>query len=161
MIHGHNHSTLLGGMRRSVYYPPTGTGRDTYIMTNNGGTGSTFKCQGVPQLGNYMKFGPLNKPYKPCSYTRFQKYVSDGSGRDKYVVSHHGGQYNEEEECGVLLRKFRNTMRDGGWKNNSTGENWRVSKQQSRERAVSEYQRTQTNRLSAPKIRGEKYETQL
>jgi len=33
-----------------------------------------------------MKFGPINKPYKPASYTKFQKYASDGTGRDKYVV---------------------------------------------------------------------------
>jgi len=86
MIHKHNHSTLLGHKARSVYYPPTGTGRDTYIMTDNGGTNLNYTPQGVPQLGNYMKFGATTKPYKPCSYTRFQKYVSDGSGRDKYVV---------------------------------------------------------------------------
>lgn len=85
-MHSHNHSTLLGAKRRSVYYPPTGTGRDTYIMTDNGGTNITYKCQGVPEQGNYMKFGPPNKTYKPCSDTRFQKYISDGSGRDQYVV---------------------------------------------------------------------------
>ncbi len=33
-----------------------------------------------------MKFGQLNKTYKPQSHTRSHKYVSDGSGRDKYVV---------------------------------------------------------------------------
>lgn len=33
-----------------------------------------------------MKFGPFNRTYKPSSYTRFQKYVSDGTGRDQYVV---------------------------------------------------------------------------
>lgn len=33
-----------------------------------------------------MKFGPSNRTYKPCSYTRSQKYVSDGTGRDQYVV---------------------------------------------------------------------------
>lgn len=79
-------STLLDSKRRSVYYPPTGTGRDTYIMTDNGGTNLVHKYQGVPDLGNYMKFGPTNRSYKPCSYSRSQKYVSDGSGRDKYVV---------------------------------------------------------------------------
>lgn len=47
MIHEHNHSTLLGGKRRSVYYPPTGTGRDTYIMTDNGGTNINYRPQGV------------------------------------------------------------------------------------------------------------------
>jgi hypothetical protein len=86
MIHQHNHSTLLGYKRRSVYYPPTGTGRDTYIMADNGGTNINYTHQGVPELGNYMKFGPYNRSYKPSSYTRFQKYVSDGTGRDQYVV---------------------------------------------------------------------------
>ena len=85
-MHQHNHSTLLGHKQRAVYYPPTGTGRDTYIMTDNGGTNINYRPQGVPELGNYMKFGSMSKPYKPCSYTRFQKYTSDGSGRDKYVV---------------------------------------------------------------------------
>jgi hypothetical protein len=33
-----------------------------------------------------MKFGATGRTYKPNSYTRFQKYVSDGSGRDQYVV---------------------------------------------------------------------------
>ena len=86
MMHAHNHSTLLGYKKRAVYYPPTGTGRDSYIMTDNGGTNSKYTCQGVPELGNYMKFGPINRSFKPASYTRFQKYTSDGSGRDKYVV---------------------------------------------------------------------------
>lgn len=85
-MHMHNQSTLLGAKKVAVYYPPTGTGRDTYIMTDNGGTNTSYRLQGVPELGNYMKFGPKSRPYKPCSYTRFQKYISDGSGRDQYVV---------------------------------------------------------------------------
>lgn len=85
-MYAHNPSTLLASKRRAIYYPPTGTGRDTYIMIDNGGTNSKYSCQGVPELGNYMKFGPLNRTFKPTSNTKFQKYASDGSGRDKYVV---------------------------------------------------------------------------
>lgn len=85
-MYAHNASTLLGSKRRSIYYPPTGTGRDTYIMIDNGGTNSKYTCQGVPELGNYMKFGPINRQFKPVSSTKFQKYASDGTGRDKYVV---------------------------------------------------------------------------
>lgn len=55
-------------------------------MTDNGGTNITYTPQGVPELGSHMKFGPYNRSYKPASYTRFQKYVSDGTGRDQYVV---------------------------------------------------------------------------
>lgn len=97
MIHQHNHSTLLGSHRRAVYYPPDGTGRDSYIRTDNGGTNIAYRTQGVPELGSFRKFGHTNKVYKPASYTRFQKYLSDGTGRDKYVVAGHGGQYNEED----------------------------------------------------------------
>lgn len=86
MLHKHNESTLLGSHRRAVYYPPDGSGRDSYIRTNNGGTNVAFRCQGVPELGNFMKFGPYGREFRPASYTRFQKYASDGSGRDKYVV---------------------------------------------------------------------------
>jgi hexokinase len=57
-MYAHNASTLLASKRRAVYYPPTGTGRDSYIMTDNGGTNIKYTCQGVPELGNYMKFGP-------------------------------------------------------------------------------------------------------
>lgn len=85
-IYAQNASTLLGSKRRAIYYPPTGTGRDTYIMSDNGGTNIKYTCQGVPELGNYMKFGPQGRNYKPMSYTRFHKYASDGTGRDKYVV---------------------------------------------------------------------------
>ena len=48
MLYQHNHSTLLGEKRRSVYYPPTGSGRDTYIINNNGGTNIKYTSQGVP-----------------------------------------------------------------------------------------------------------------
>lgn len=48
MMHSHNHSTLLGAKRNAVYYPPNGTGRDSYIMTDNGGTNIKYSYQGVP-----------------------------------------------------------------------------------------------------------------
>jgi hypothetical protein len=86
MLHQHNHSTLLGSHRRAVYYPPDGSGRDSYIQTDNGGTNVVYRKQGVPHLGNFMKFGEHSRTFRPASYTRFQKYASDGSGRDKYVV---------------------------------------------------------------------------
>lgn len=86
MMFASNDATMLGDKKRSIYYPPTGTGRDTYIMIDNGGTNSKFACQGVPESGNYMKFGPFNRSFKPVSTVKFQKYASDGSGRDKYVV---------------------------------------------------------------------------
>jgi hypothetical protein len=53
-------------------------------------------------------------------------------------------------------------MRDGGWSKNTTArEGWRVTKVANRERAVSEYQRTQNEKLSVPKRVAEKYEDKL
>jgi len=77
--------------------------------------------------------------------------------------SHHGGQYHENDERDLLLRKFRDTMRDGGWSKNKTARDsgWRVSKVVARDRAVSEFQRTNTDRLSAPKRVEGKYEQKL
>ena len=49
-------------------------------------------------------------------------------------------------------------MRDGGWQNKTTGEGWRRTQFQKKERAVSEYQKTQSIRLSAPKKTANKYE---
>ena len=88
MIHMHNASTLLASKRRSVYYPPDGSGRDSYIRNDNGGTNISYRCQGVSEQGNFMKFGQPPRTFRPASYTRFQKYASDGSGRDNYVVYH-------------------------------------------------------------------------
>ena len=86
MLHQHNHGVEIGEKRHAIYYPPTGTGRDTYIMTNNGGTNVVYHPQGVAELGNYMKFGPSNRKVRPASFGKIQKVVSDGTGRDQYVM---------------------------------------------------------------------------
>jgi hypothetical protein len=54
-------------------------------------------------------------------------------------------------------------MRDGGWSKNKTARDggWRVSKVVGRDRAVSEYQRSQNEKLSAPKRVQGKYEQKL
>ena len=52
-------------------------------------------------------------------------------------------------------------MRDGGWKNRATTTGWNVKKEQGRQRAASEYQKTQSVRLSAPKRLSGKYEEEL
>jgi hypothetical protein len=86
MLYQHNPGVNISDKRQAIYYPPTGNGRDTYIMTNNGGTNITYRPQGVPELGSYMKFGPPNRTIRPASFGKIQKYASDGSGRDQYVL---------------------------------------------------------------------------
>lgn len=76
----------IGHLRHTTFYPPTGTGRDSYIMTNNGGTSASTKLQGVATHGNYMKFGRVYSTNKPVSMDRHKRYVSDGTGRDAYIT---------------------------------------------------------------------------
>lgn len=53
-------------------------------------------------------------------------------------------------------------MRDGGWSKNKTArEGWRVTKVVAKDRALSEYQKTQNDKLSVPKRVQEKYEQKL
>lgn len=78
-------SSELSHLRRAIFYPPTGTGRDSYIMVNNGGTSAPIKLQGVPKSGNFMKFGRVYSSSKPVSMDRHKRYVSDGTGRDNYI----------------------------------------------------------------------------
>lgn len=60
-----------------------------------------------------------------------------------------------------MLLKFRDTMRDGGWKNKTVSDGFRVTKQAVRQRAVSEYQRAHNEKLSTPKRQAEKYEEKM
>jgi hypothetical protein len=65
-----------------------GSGRDSYVVTNNGG------------LANIDKVGMLSRPYRNTLRNRNHSpqkeplpvyYHSDGSGRDSYVVNNAGG----------------------------------------------------------------------
>lgn len=60
-----------------------------------------------------------------------------------------------------MLLKFRDTMRDGGWKNRTVCDGFRVTKQAARQRAVSEYQKSHNEKLSVPKRLEEKYEEKV
>jgi len=65
-----------------------GSGRDTYVVTNNGGS------------MNSSKHGMLRRPFKNTLHNRDLSpkleampvnYHSDGTGRDSYVVANGGG----------------------------------------------------------------------
>jgi hypothetical protein len=71
-------------------YFPDGAGRDTYINYNNGG----FWTQGVRRYNvNNLNKDPGSK-YNFKSHRKHVapfKYISDGSGRDGYVIFESGG----------------------------------------------------------------------
>jgi hypothetical protein len=53
-------------------------------------------------------------------------------------------------------------MRDGGWKKNKTArDGWRVRNAVTRDKALSEYQKTHNDKLSVPKRQSSKYEQKL
>lgn len=98
---GHNrqypHSYLEGTMCRTynpgyATYMGDGSGRDNYIILNNGGLTRFDKpCMQIPRkYGGSRDSSP--KGYKP---TPSFKYVSDGSGRDSYVIQNGGGLVND------------------------------------------------------------------
>ena len=73
-------------MPKNPVYPTDGTGRDTYISVNNGGTFS-------PSLKNPgNKRGFLRPSTASISIkTRSLHYISDGCGRDGYIKHNDGG----------------------------------------------------------------------
>ena len=79
-------TTELYSHRKAIFYPPTGTGRDSYIMVDNGGTSAPVRTPGVAPHGHFMKFGRVYSSTKPVSMDRYQRYQSDGSGRDNYIT---------------------------------------------------------------------------
>ncbi len=86
-----------------------GSGRDSYIVLNNGGLTSTDK--------KYMMSRPFrntiqNKNKSPLKDAVSHTYHSDGTGRDSYVISNSGGLVND---YGITKKSevlFRSTLRN-------------------------------------------------
>lgn len=91
------HSAIESTMARTFYpkyasYTGDGTGRDSYVILNNGGLTSTDK-RGMMWRPNKIPHNGVNpRPFKP---TATHVYRSDGSGRDSYVIQHNGGLAND------------------------------------------------------------------
>lgn len=86
------HSSLESTMCRTFYpkyasYMGDGSGRDSYVVVNNGGLADNDK--------KYMMWRPnkIPKPVNPKPYKMVaaKHYRSDGTGRDSYVISNAGG----------------------------------------------------------------------
>ena len=75
---------LISTTGKTVCYPVDGTGRDTYIVSNNGG----FFARRKPLL---KEIGTFPQRIKSCDKAPVLSgksviYQSDGSGRDSYVT---------------------------------------------------------------------------
>lgn len=70
---------------RAKFYHSDGTGRDGYIANDNGGlTQQIDRCR-QPPVGGFHSF-KLKRAFKPSSSHKTLHYISDGSGRDNYVL---------------------------------------------------------------------------
>ena len=86
------HSSLESTMVRTFYpkhasYMGDGTGRDSYVILNNGGLNGSDK-RAMMWRPNKVPKSVNPRPYKQAAALN---YRSDGTGRDSYVVSNHGG----------------------------------------------------------------------
>jgi len=77
---------------KDVFYHTNGTGRDSYIIDNNGGTCAKRSYSVHPVSGRYFNTSHV-KPriIKPSSDRKTIHYTSDGSGRDNYIIYNQGG----------------------------------------------------------------------
>jgi hypothetical protein len=87
--------TLYCNKMADVMYHINGSGRDTYIFSNNGGFSSVMhqpltKCQ---KPGNFLpsvKGSPAKYPNLAAS-SMPKRYLTDGTGRDIYIFTNDGG----------------------------------------------------------------------
>jgi hypothetical protein len=69
-------------------YTGDGSGRDTYVVLNNGGLTNSDKPNMMFRKQAYQQKHLAPRPeISPASH----KYHSDGTGRDSYVVNNFGG----------------------------------------------------------------------
>ena len=114
----------LASLQRTFYpkhchYFGSGSGRDSFIILNNGG----FNKLDKPNMGNtgiQMKQynSSVTKRQVPtaCKDATTFYYQSDGSGRDSYVLKDNGGlrfDYNNKKDD----RIFRDSLRQSTSKN--------------------------------------------
>ena len=121
------HSQLEAGMTRTfaptyASYMGDGSGRDSYIILNNGGL-TRFDKPCMMTRKNRASPDTSPKPYKtPASF----KYQSDGTGRDSYVMQNSGGLvYDFRGNRSDVI--FKGTLREQ-YKTNvrSSNESWRA-----------------------------------
>lgn len=105
------HSYLEASMARTFYpkyvnYTGDGTGRDAYVILNNGGLANADK-KGMM----FRKFGSPNSvtPH-PLKESKAFTYISDGTGRDSYVIQNSGGLVHDFR-CQPAESLFKGSLR--------------------------------------------------
>ena len=76
---------ILMDFGRRTNYKCDGTGRDRYISINNGGLGPSFKPAPAPEVRRFSAIRVIVEP-RPAHEAKFTTYVSNGKGRDSYIL---------------------------------------------------------------------------
>ena len=77
-------------------YMSDGMGRDSYILRHNGGLCSERE----PHFAESTRYASPTKflsPPPPMKEATALKYISDGSGRDSYILINSGGNHVENQ----------------------------------------------------------------
>ncbi|CAI2380772.1 unnamed protein product [Moneuplotes crassus] len=84
----------LGTAGKTLFYKTDGTGRDSYIKSNNGGMTTVFSPVKWPEVGSFSTKKQYSSP-SPAKPVPIVYYKSDGSGRDSYITASSGGFHPE------------------------------------------------------------------
>jgi len=77
--------TQYRGTAHTVHYNTNGTGRDSYIVKDNGGFCKMFEPVSYPKIGSFGIKGDYRERV-PVIHAKNVQYRSDGTGRDQYIV---------------------------------------------------------------------------
>ena len=101
------------GMAKPSSYQPLGTGRDTYIIRNNGGLYHEYTPASAITPTNFRNC-KMRQSFNLCGLdVKMPNYLADGSGRDTYIVKSNGGLYPQktaaefEDTFVNSLRRYR------------------------------------------------------
>ena len=84
------------GMAKPASYNPGGSGRDTYIIRNNGGLYHEFTPASAMTPANFRSC-QMRQSFNLCGLDiKRPNYQPDGSGRDTYIGKSNGGLYPEK-----------------------------------------------------------------
>ncbi|CAI2380273.1 unnamed protein product [Moneuplotes crassus] len=154
----------LGTHGKTLYYKTDGTGRDTYIKSDNGGMTSVISPVKWPEVGTFTTKNQYASP-SPTKPIPIVYYRSDGSGRDNYITSSSGG-FHPEAMGKRVDHHFLGTLRASRPSNKEYYRNDRNAKMVRKmsfsptktfyDRKMYQYQKQSTTRLSKPKHQREK-----
>lgn len=79
-------ATYRGQAVHTTNYQTNGTGRDTYIVRDNGGFFAMYEPNRQADIGTFSPGKRQFKAVAPVMTAKAVQYHSDGTGRDSYIV---------------------------------------------------------------------------